>query len=341
LTEERDVDIIILSGSPLTKHLTRRNVMQSKVIPIFFATDDAYAPLLAVSIRSLLDNADKNYFYRIHILTSSMSNENKKRILALMSENSRITFDDPGKRLERIAGSISLRDYYSAATYYRIFIADMFPSYDKAIYIDSDTVVTGDVSEMFNTEIADSLVGAVHDNVMFIDVFGRYVEKVVDVDRSRYFNAGILLMNLSLFRKEEIELKFIELLERRSFPVAQDQDYLNILCRDRVYYFPYEWNLVPVPELSGREPKIIHFKMALRPWNYDGIEYGEYFWKYAEKTDFYGDLLKTKNSRTELDRIKDEQVGKNLVALAIYEMEATDREKRSQNECPSDPICAF
>ena len=331
----------MMSGNAPIKLLTRRTVMQSNLIPVFFATDDAYAPLLAVSIRSLLDNADKNYFYRIHILTSSMSASNRKRILSLASENSRITFDDPGRRLERISGSISLRDYYSAATYYRIFIADMFPNYDKAVYIDSDTVVTGDISEMFSTDIGDSLVGAIHDNVMFIDVFGRYVEKVVDIPRERYFNAGILLMNLSLFRKEEIELKFIELLEKRKFPVAQDQDYLNILCRDRVYYFPYEWNLVPVPELSGRDPKIIHFKMALRPWHYDGIEYGKCFWKYAEKTDFYRDILEIKSSRTDLDRLKDEQIGKNLIALAISEMEALDREECPQDGCFSDPICAF
>lgn len=315
--------------------------MSLPTIPIFFATDDAYAPLLAVSIRSLLDNASKNYFYRIHVLASHMSDENKKRIRSLSTENSRISFDDPGKRLERIERSISLRDYYSAATYYRIFIADMFKSYDRAIYLDSDTVVTGDISEMFFTDIGGSLVGAVHDNVMFVDTFGEYVEKVVNVHRDRYFNAGILLINLSLFRKEQIELKFIELLEKRSFPVAQDQDYLNILCKDRVHYFPYEWNLVPDPALVGREPKIIHFKMAHRPWHYDNIAYGEYFWKYAEKTEFYNDIVAVKRSRTDADALRDEEIGKNLLSLALEEMRAVEREGSSHRALFSLPLCAF
>ncbi len=296
-----------------------------KIIPVFYATDDVYAPMLAVSIRSLLDNADNNYFYNIHVLTSSMGDENREIISSLAGKNSKIFFNDASDRLDRISDSLSVRDYYSIATYYRLFIANMFPEYDKAIYIDSDTVVSGDISKMFATDMGACLVGAVHDNVMFISVFGDYVEKVLTVKREKYFNAGILLMDLAKFRSEDIEGAFLKLLSERKFPVAQDQDYLNILCRDRVYYLGYEWNLAPVEEMAGIKPSIIHFKMALRPWNYDGIMHGELFWKYAKNTPFYDILRRIKENHSELDTQTDKDVGDGLVRLAIEEIAKAEK----------------
>ena len=53
---------------------------QSNIVPIFFATDDNYVPFLAVSIKSLLDNASKDYFYNIHILTDGINEENRKNL---------------------------------------------------------------------------------------------------------------------------------------------------------------------------------------------------------------------------------------------------------------------
>ncbi len=303
-----------------------------QIIPIFFATDDNYAPFLAVAMRSLLDNANKNYFYRIHVLTSAMSDKNRKRLSALAGENAKISFDNPEKKLAHLMGSFALRDYYSVATYYRLFIADMFPQYDKVVYIDSDTVVPGDISEMYFTDIGSNLVGAIHDNVMLIPPFGEYAEKVVDISRDRYFNAGILLMNLKEFRISDMEGRFIDLLSRRSFPVAQDQDYLNILCRDRVYYFGYEWNLVPVEGLTDKAPAIIHYKMALRPWHYDGIKYSEYFWKYAETCGYYEDICSIKKNHTAFDKLKDKRVGDGLVALALEEIARAEAENEADEE---------
>lgn len=291
-----------------------------QVIPIFYATDDAYAPMLAVSIRSLLDNADKNYFYRIHVLTSTMSEDNRCKIAALAGEGALISFDNASGRLVPVTDSLAVRDYYSIATYYRLFIADMFSEYDKAIYIDSDTVVADDISKMYVTDIGSNLIGAVHDNVMFVPVFGEYVERVLEISRDRYFNAGVLLMNLKEFRDTDMEGRFLDLLKKRKFPVAQDQDYLNLLCKDSVHYLDYTWNLAPVEELAEIEPSIVHFKMALRPWNYDNIMHGDLFWSYAKNSGFYEDLCLIKKNHSSLDAEKDREIGEGLVRLALEEI---------------------
>ncbi len=206
----------------------------SKVIPIFFAVDDGYIPFLAVSLESMLENASKDYYYVIKVLYTNISDENKEKILKYESENAKIEFVDLNYYLEELEHKLYTRDYYTKTTYYRLMIPNLYPQYDKILYLDSDITVLGDVSELYNTELDDNLVGAVPDgSVRIIKEFSEYVERVVGMaDYKNYFNAGVLLMNLKEMRKFDFQTKFLYLLENVKFSVAQDQDYLNrIRCR--------------------------------------------------------------------------------------------------------------
>ncbi|MBE6618990.1 MAG: glycosyltransferase family 8 protein [Ruminococcaceae bacterium] len=292
----------------------------TRTIPVFYTTDDAYAPLLAVSITSLLANANKADFYNIHIIASNMNQENREKIASLASDNASIEFNDISGRVSSIAHRFAIRDYYSISTYMRIFIARAFPQYEKALYIDSDTVINRNIAEMFSVDIGENLVGAVQENVMLLPIFGKYSETVLKVPRKTYFNAGLLVMNMKKMREIDLEARFIKLLGERSFPVAQDQDYLNVLCQGSVHYFDYSWNLMPAENMKGIEPYIVHYKMAQRPWNYDGIEHGDLFWKYAENSGFYDILKGIKASRTEEDAKRDQTIYENLERLALDEI---------------------
>mgnify|MGYP002511525354 CR=1 FL=1 len=78
--------------------------------------------------------------------------------------------------IEKIKAKFHLRDYYSIETYYRFFIPNMFPQYDKVLYLDCDIAVLGDIAELYNTDISDCLLGAVSEEVMTeVKVFGDYV----------------------------------------------------------------------------------------------------------------------------------------------------------------------
>ena len=123
-----------------------------QTIPVFFAVDDNYAPYLGVALRSMLANANPACFYRIHILTEGLTEENTAKLLAEQTVNAGISFDDIHEQVARIAAHIHMRDYYSAATYYRIFIGEVYPQYDRALYLDSDLVFEGDIAESFPVE---------------------------------------------------------------------------------------------------------------------------------------------------------------------------------------------
>jgi lipopolysaccharide biosynthesis glycosyltransferase len=140
--------------------------MADRIIPIFYACDDNFIKYTVVSIRSLIENASRDYRYRIHVLHGGISREMMAQVEALSDRHIEISFDDVGEYLQSVRGDLPLRDYYSKTTYYRFFIGEMFPQYDKAIYIDSDTVVQGDISELYLTDLGDAYVGACHEQVM-------------------------------------------------------------------------------------------------------------------------------------------------------------------------------
>lgn len=310
---------------------------KKNLIPIFFAVDDNYAPYLAVALRSLIDNSSKNNFYDINILVEAISERHEKNILAMQEENVKISFCNVKEKVRSLCSRLHLRDYYTRATYYRFFIPELFPEFDKGLYLDCDIAITRDVADMYNTPIGKNLVGAMSEEVMTdIDVFGRYSETVLGVDRFRYFNAGILVMNLYEMRKMHIEEVFASLLTIRTYSVAQDQDYLNVICRARVRYLNVLWNKTPMPYSDpSRIPFIAHYKINFKPWKYDDIVYGDLFWKYAEKTPYFDELKTAKTNYTDAERYRDQEQYLSLERLADSEIEK-EIEHRSQTGSDDD-----
>ena len=314
-----------------------------KVIPIFFAVDDGYIPFLAVTLNSLIENASKDYYYVIKILYTNIKEENKRKIIKYEGENVKIEFVDLNYYIEEIQGKLYTRDYYSKATYYRLFLPNLYTEYSKAIYLDSDTVVLGDISELYNEELGDNLVGAVPDgSIPIVDEFPDYVERVVGLtDYKRYFNAGVLLLNLDELRKFDFQSKFLYLLENVKFSVAQDQDYLNRLCKGRTKILDNGWDVMPITAgkvVADENLKIIHYNLISKPWHFDDVWYQEYFWKYAKKTEFYDTILEIKKSYSEEQRMRDLEQLDALRKLAKLEADCVGDDRKLARKEESENI---
>ena len=222
--------------------------------------------------------------------------------------------------MEKSSGNFHLRDYYSKETYCRVFIPRVFPQYDKVIYLDCDIVVTGDISELYNIELGDNLVGAASEEVMVeYDVFGTYVEKALGVPRDKYFSAGVLLINAKKYREEEIESKFINLMNTFTFRVTQDEDYLNVLCYGKTKMIDVGWNksAFETSSFDDKNLKLIHYKINWKPWHYDNVHYEDFFWKYAQKTFLYENILKIKAAYSQDLHERDRIAFENLKKMAV------------------------
>lgn len=301
--------------------------MSDKLIPIFYACDDNFIKYTIVSLHSIIKNASPDYKYEVHILHTEISDEMKARLKELENKCFTLVFDDVTDNLANIADKLPLRDYYSKTTYYRLFIAEMYPQYDKAIYIDSDTIVQGDISSLYFNDIKDAYVGACHEQVMVqVDEYGTYVEKVIGISRYNFFNAGLLLINCEQFRIRYVLDKFIQLLHAYNFVVTQDEDYLNLICKDHVYWLDQRWNTEVFGEIAYpiEEACIIHYIMTSKPWHYHDCRYGEIFWKYAEETSVYDEIKSVLEGYTNEEKERDLVSGERLLQLAVAETNRED-----------------
>lgn len=303
--------------------------MNKNIVPVFFACDDNFVKFTYVTLKSIMENASKDYFYKVYVLNTNISEDMKKIGFDVASEyeNCELIFADVTDYLDSIKDRLPLRDYYSKTTYFRLFIAEMYPEYDKAIYIDSDTIVEGDFAELYNHNLGNNLVGACNEQAMVqTDIYGTYCEKCVGVDRNHFFNAGMLVINCDLFRKENVLDQFIELLGKVNFAVTQDEDYLNYICQDRVLWIDNSWNVEVYGEIkySDSEINMIHYIMWAKPWHFDNARLQDHFWKYAKMTPVYKDILAILNSYTDEEKKRDLEQADKLAKLAQSEINRSD-----------------
>lgn len=282
-----------------------------KEIPIFFTIDDKYAPYVSVAISSIIENASKEYNYKIIIIYQELTNENIEKISKLQNDNFKIEFVYMKDTLDAITDRVENRlrcDYFTLTIYFRLFIPEMFKEYDKGIYIDSDIVVPGDISELYKFELGDNLIGACPDHsVVDIPEIINYMENAIGVNRHEYINSGVLLMNLKKMREEKFDQRFLELLNKYHFDsIAPDQDYLNAMCNGNILYLDECWDAMPIEGKNELDnPKLIHYNLFSKPWCYDNIPYEDYFWKYAKKSDYYNDIVDFKNTYSDEQKKSD------------------------------------
>ena len=281
-------------------------MIKREEIPIFFAIDDGYTPFLAVALQSLIDNASKNYNYSIKVLHTNVKEENKEKIInKYKSENVNIEYVDLNYYIEKVKDKLYTRDYYTNTTYFRLFLPELYPQYNKVLYLDSDIIIKGDISELYNTELGTNLVAAAPDDIIqYNKVFQDYAELVVGVSKYQYyFNAGVLLMNLDELRKFDFQNKFLYLLGTVKFSVATTK---------------------------REDIKLVHYNFAYKPWHFEDVLYQEFFWEYAEKTEFYDEIMKIRDSYTEEQKFQDREAEKALRKMAEKENACVGDDRKSR-----------
>ncbi len=317
-------------------------------IPVFYACDDKFLKYTIVSLTSMMQNASKKRDYHVYILHTNIPETSRARVLSLQNENFAISFVNVTDYLDSISERLPLRHYYNKTTYFRFFIAEMFPEYDKAIYLDSDTIVQGNIARLYDTNIGSCYLGAAHEQAMAqVDVFGTYCERVVGVSRKDYFNAGVMLINCEQFRLHRVLDRFIHYLGVYNFAVTQDEDYLNLICKNRVHHLDQRWNTELTDGLTYsydvRKGYILHYIMVNKPWHYENCRLADLFWRYAAKTSEYEVLRAELERYTDEERERDRRSADNLYQMAISETEKVAlRPARSQRPLRwSNPVLVY
>ncbi|MGL2409947.1 glycosyltransferase family 8 protein [Helicobacter pylori] len=334
----------------------------SIIIPIVIAFDNNYVIPAGVSLYSMLacaktehpqsQNDSKKLFYKIHCLVDNLSLENQQKLketLAPFDAYASVDFLDistPNLYTPSIEPSaidkiheaflqlnIYAKTRFSKMVMCRLFLASLFPQYDKIIMFDADTLFLNDVSESFFIPLDGYYFGAAKDFSsdkspkhfqiarekdprQAFSLYEHYLnESDMQIIYESNYNAGFLVVNLKLWRADHLEERLLNLTHQKGQCVFYpEQDLLTLACYQKVLILPYIYNTHPFMANQKRfipdkkEIVMLHFYFVGKPWVLPTALYSKEWHEILLKTPFYAEYsVKFLKQMTECLSLKDKQ----------------------------------
>ena len=214
--------------------------VNSKRIPLVFASNNQGCLMLGIALYSLLTNRSPDTYYVIYILDDGISCPERERISSLAEEYScEIHFISIVELLQK--HSLKSFKEWPSAMWGRLFLPSLLPFEKRILYLDIDILVMGDLSELFEYEVGNELASVVYEEEKG-DMIGR--KKMLGISPTHtYFNSGVMLMELERMRREGIEDLFYSAFARlKDVLICPDQDILNVVMQNRVRGLHPKWN---------------------------------------------------------------------------------------------------
>jgi lipopolysaccharide biosynthesis glycosyltransferase len=255
-----------------------------ETVDILSITDNRYVQHLAVAYCSLLTNKAPETRICLHVIHDELSRVNQMRLELIADQyGAEIQFH----RLDVKHLNVLNNDPFIKSAYYKLSMPAVpsLLSVSRAIYLDCDIIVTGNIGRLWETDLAGRVIGAVK------DFRGAARRKDLNLPAGwPYFNAGVLLIDMEQWRSRGITEKAVAFIQR--YPdklLYHDQDAMNAVLQAQWLELPAHWNChtnrFPREQAKIGLPMIIHFAGSSKPWHYDNDHpyQGEYY-KYLQMT---------------------------------------------------------
>jgi lipopolysaccharide biosynthesis glycosyltransferase len=261
---------------------------------VVYATDENYWMPLYVSLFSLLDN-NPDLSFEIFIMSKKEDDDfdnfsdelqqgHAKELSINFVEIDESQFDD-----------VPEPAWFSEGIYYRLLINSLLPVSDRnVLYLDCDTLVTGSIKNLFETDLSGSIVGATPETHSYKSFF---IGLPVD---AHFYNTGILYINMHQWEKSNIEIKALEYIKDNPDMNAPLQEILNTIIYNNSGWKPLHpkynamvgaWVDSNKSDRWGRDvdPKIVHYFGGSKPWQYrTECAYKDDWWDYVKQTPYQG-----------------------------------------------------
>lgn len=281
---------------------------------IVFSFNQSFFQYFFVALKSLIDNSSSDKFYDIVVFNSDIDLKSYVKIKSILPDNFSVRIFDISNYIKNEFSNVELKPYFiwSVEMYNRIFIPFLMEKYDKVLYLDSDLIINNDLSELFQIQSDNKPIMAVNDFSYLAEnnIDKTRLRDVLNVDNSeKYFNSGVLLFNIKKIDKSLYKKAFVEASKIKDL-LHPDQDILNKIFNNQVYYLDFAWNFSVGPFYADKNflnklndddknellkayktPKIIHYTSSHKPWNSKLDVLDGYFWKYGKQTDFFDELI--------------------------------------------------
>jgi lipopolysaccharide biosynthesis glycosyltransferase len=262
---------------------------------VVFASDMNYTVHMAVAMCSLFEN-NQDLKFDVHVVNSDIDARTWGRLESLVSKYGHRLFDV--KISDEDLEGVALGSHFTKANYYRLFIADEVAG-ATALYLDSDLVVCDSIQQIYSTSLDNSYLAAV-----VSPAFYRHAELEMSPD-SKYFNSGVMLLNLENWRRDNIAERVINLVKRKPSAIHYvDQCGINSVVNGRwtqlhprfnvqsSFFEPnaatYSGEFKPIEWAAAlKNPAIVHYSGAIKPWHFRAKNpYRHLYWEYLRQTPF-------------------------------------------------------
>ena len=236
-------------------------------ISVAFCIDENLVEKIGTLIYSIGENTSS--FVNAYITYDNLSERSLARLAML---NKIIPTVDirllkvPEDQQERLS-KISLKNtWLPITTYYRYVLADVLKDVERIIYLDVDTLVLGDLTELWKIDLEGNFLGIARDPL--IAGYATLAQEFID-KKNMYANAGVLLIDLKLFREHNMGNKLIDFtVNTVDYCRYGDQDVPNYYFIGAYKILDSEWNcgIQLVDDIAEEDVKIVHFFGPGKPW---------------------------------------------------------------------------
>lgn len=244
-------------------------------VNIAFTIDNNYPLYNMLLMDSILKNSKSTF--KFYIVENNISIKNKllMKIYILLQPRANLVFIKVSDSLiSHYSNLFSLSGFrITSIGMSRIMLPDLLPkSVHKVLYLDSDILVTTDIKDLYDVDLRGKPAGMVT-NIKPGDY------KIHNFEN--YFNSGVILMDLDLWRKNKIYEKMLSYVENNKMlfmydgqfnPDAfryPDQDLINLILENEIYHLALYWNIQRqwfYDDVNDNTRGIVHFVGKRKPW---------------------------------------------------------------------------
>lgn len=253
------------------------------MVHICYALSDKkgnYTKLVGTSMRSVFEHTAE--WVTVHILHDyTLSEDNRCNLMKVAREyGQQIIFYNMEKiypgRLKNLSEYNEwmdgrIKSGISLATWYRLLIGETLKIAERVIYLDADIIVNMDIKKLWQEKVGENGVAAVPDTVIQDGHTSFLVRKGLCTEE-RYFNAGVLLIDMNLFGSQEnLMERGAEFLKKHELIDYLDQDIMNYFFGEKARMLPEKYNTLVSWELAHKrneiDAKIYHY--ANKQYSFD------------------------------------------------------------------------
>lgn len=213
-----------------------------KPIQLALISDDNYVVPTSVALKSIIASKAPGRELGIHIIASGLSSDSKRAFLELESKEVKITLieRDPTVFKELHTFKEDAVCVASISALFKFVLPQLLPDHDKVLYLDGDLIVKRDLGEIYDLELGENYAAVVPDSGQ-IYYKHDYVRRV-----KKYFNSGVMLLNLKEMRKHHLAEVLVRTKKELTDSNLMDQNVFNVVFDGHLKYLPIKWNFMPV-----------------------------------------------------------------------------------------------